>query len=219
MEGGVFLDNFLLILELIGTVSFAVSGGMVAIHKKTDIFGVLLLAAVTAVGGGITRDVILGKTPPTAFINKNYVLIALATAFVLFFIAKTNQKKYQQYEMQIFIINNIFDAIGLGIFTVVGVQVGQQAEQGENLFFCLFLGVVTAIGGGMIRDLMLKEVPFVLEKQVYAVACLLGGASYWYLTKFSALEIDVISVISIIVVFTIRMLATKYEWNLPKAIE
>ncbi len=213
------MDNFLLILELIGTVSFAVSGGMVAIHKKTDIFGVLLLAAVTAVGGGITRDVILGKTPPTAFINKNYVLIALATAFVLFFIAKTNQKKYQQYEMQIFIINNIFDAIGLGIFTVVGVQVGQQAEQGENLFFCLFLGVVTAIGGGMIRDLMLKEVPFVLEKQVYAVACLLGGASYWYLTKFSALEIDVISVISIIVVFTIRMLATKYEWNLPKAIE
>ncbi|ONI40353.1 hypothetical protein AN639_04890 [Candidatus Epulonipiscium fishelsonii] len=213
------MDNFLLMLELIGTISFALSGGMIAIHKKTDFFGVLLLAAVTAVGGGIIRDLIVGKTPPTAFINQIYVLIALATAFILFLCARSNQEKYRQYEIQISTINNIFDAIGLGIFTVVGVQVGQQAEQGENLFFCLFLGVVTAIGGGMIRDLMLKEIPFVLEKQVYAVACLFGGACYWYLTELSSIESDVISIISISIVFAIRMLATKYKWNLPKAIE
>ncbi len=214
-----WLATFLVLLELVGTVSFALSGAMQAIGKRTDFFGVLFLGVVTAVGGGIFRDVLLGKVPPTVFMEEIYVLTALATGVVVFCVIRKIRKAYELYQQQVVMINNIFDAMGLGIFTVVGIEAAQNAQHGENLFFCLFLGLITGIGGGVLRDLMLQEIPFVLKKRIYAVASLLGGCTYWVCTHVVPLEIPIATMASVGVVFTVRMLATKYQWNLQKAID
>lgn len=214
-----WLHPFFMTLELVGTASFALSGAMLAIQKRTDFFGVLFLSVVTAVGGGIIRDILLGKVPPTAFVQEIYVLTALATGALVFCGIRKFRTAYGQFQQQVLIINNIFDAMGLGIFTVVGVQAAQSAQHGDNLFFCLFLGLVTGIGGGVLRDLMLQEIPFVLKKRIYAVASLLGSFSYWLCTHVMPLDIPAATVISASMVFVVRMLATKYQWNLPKAID
>lgn len=206
-------------LEILGTISFAISGAMAAIRKKTDFFGVLFLGVITAVGGGISRDLLLGKTPPTAFTQWQYVLAALAAAAVLFAIAYRHQEQYRQKQMLVDTVNNIFDAIGLGIFSSVGVQAVWEAGQGENLFLCLFLGMVTGIGGGLLRDLMLQEIPFVLTKRIYAVAALLGALCEWFMMKSLPTHRSVGMTLSIALVFLVRMLATKYHWDLPKAME
>ncbi len=214
-----FAETVFLSTELIGTVSFAISGSMVSIQKRTDFFGVLFLGAVTAVGGGIFRDLLIGTTPPIAFVNRKYVLIALLTSLILFIVVRCAREQYIKWEQHLGTINNIFDAIGLGIFSVVGVQAGIRSGQADNLFFCLFLGLATGVGGGIIRDLMLCEIPFVLKKRIYAVATLLGGGSYWCLAYLLSQDVATSSAISVLLVFTIRMLATKYRWSLPKAIE
>ncbi len=214
-----WVDSLFFSMEMIGTASFALSGAMIAIQKKADVFGVLFLAAVTAVGGGIFRDMLIGRTPPMAFVDGKYVLTAFAIALLLFVIVRGNRERYGEREIQINNVNNIFDAMGLGAFTVTGVQTAQAAGHGENLFLCLFLGLMTGVGGGIIRDLMLQEIPFVLKKRIYAVASLLGGLCYWTIHRFLPEQMLLASGISVAIVFTIRMLATKYQWNLPKAIE
>ncbi len=214
-----FAETVFLSTELIGTVSFAISGSMVAIQKRTDFFGVLFLGAATAVGGGIFRDLLLGNTPPIAFIDRKYVLIALLTSLILFVAVRCAREQYIKWEQHLGTINNVFDAIGLGIFAVVGVQAGIRSGQSDNLFFCLFLGLVTGVGGGITRDLMLCEIPFVLKKRIYAVATLLGSGSYWCLTQIFSQDVATASAVSVLLVFVIRMLSTKYRWSLPKAIE
>lgn len=208
-----------LILELIGTISFSLSGAMTAIQKNTDIFGILFLGAVTAVGGGILRDVLLGNVPPAAFIERKYVMTALGSALILFLLVSGHQSQYRKWGKLVSNINNIFDAIGLGIFSVVGVQTVQTAGLGDNFFLCLFLGMTTGVGGGVIRSLMLLEVPIVLTKRIYAVASLLGSAAYWALIRTYPDAPFTVSIASSSLVFVVRMLATKYRWDLPRAME
>jgi len=206
-------------LEILGTISFALSGAMAAIRKKADFFGVLFLGVTTAVGGGITRDLLLGKTPPTAFCERQYVFVALASATVLFVVVYKYQKQYRKKQALVDTINNIFDAIGLGVFSVVGVQAAQEAGQGENLFLCMFLGMVTGVGGGLLRDIMLQDIPFVLTKHIYAVASLLGALCDWWMAKVYPEQRSFGMALSIAIVFAVRMLATRYRWDLPKAIK
>lgn len=147
---------------------------MVAIDKGTDIFGVLLMAVFTALGGGTLRDVLIGHFPPRMFTNFHYVLLSCICAVTVFIIARIFKERYIERERLIEQVNNVFDAIGLGIFAVSGARIGMEAGFADNIFLTTFLGTTTAIGGGMLRDVLLQEMPFVLKKRVYAVAAIVG---------------------------------------------
>lgn len=204
--------------DILGTISFAISGAMVAVKKRTDLFGVLFLGILTAVGGGILRDVLLGSFPPRAFVDGRYVAIAAGAALLLFLVARICKAHYIEKENLVDGINNVFDAIGLGVFSVTGVQVAEAAGQGDNLFFAVFLGLVTGIGGGLMRDVTVKEIPFVLKKRIYAVASMLGALCYCLLQR-AGMGKSWAAALGMTLVFAVRMLATYFKWNLPKALD
>lgn len=207
--------NFLNMIEVLGTIAFAISGAMIAIRKQVDLFGVILLGMTTAVGGGITRDVILGYTPPRVFNSLPILGIAFMTAVIVFGVGYFFQDKYRKNQLTVDRINNIFDALGLGLFTVMGMDVAKGAEI-SNMVILIFFGVVTGVGGGLIRDLMVNEIPFILKKDIYAVASIAGGIFY-YVAGCNGVSHTVAVIGTIVVVVVLRMLATRYQWNLPKA--
>lgn len=205
------------ILEIIGTISFAISGAMIAIQKKVDIFGVLFLGIITAFGGGLIRDIILGNVPPAMFRNTKYLVFASIASLIVFLTASLFKNKYIQNELLIDTINNIFDAVGLGAFSVIGAQLTIQLYKDAGTFLIIVMGMITGIGGGLLRDLLVREIPFVLKKRVYAVAAILGAATYYLLLHFTFSWLAM--VIGVFVTFSLRMLSTVFKWNLPKAIE
>ena len=204
------------LVELVGTIAFSLSGAMTAIKHKLDIFGILLLSSTTALGGGVIRDLIIGITPPMMFRDYKYLLAAVVSSAILFFIARTANAQYHAKETDIEAYINVFDALGLGAFTVTGIQAGIQAGFADNGFLLIFLALVTGIGGGILRDLFVQQMPLVFRRRIYGLADILGGCLY--LTLYSLhISTVVISAVVILMVFTIRMLATKYHWNLPTA--
>ena len=203
--------------EWIGTAAFAVSGAMVAIDRGADLFGVLLLAVITAVGGGTLRDVLIGCFPPRMFASSEYVLLAVVCALAVFVLARALKERYFASELMIGAINNVFDAIGLGIFAVSGARIGMEAGFANNGFLVTFLGMTTAVGGGMIRDVLLQEMPFVLKKRVYAVAAIAGALSYWVLETLGMAPALAYG-IGWAVTVSLRLMATVFRWNLPKAL-
>ncbi len=203
--------------EAIGTAAFAVSGAMVAIDKGTDIFGVLLMAVFTALGGGTLRDVLIGHFPPRMFTNFHYVLLACICALAVFIIARIFKERYIERERLIEQVNNVFDAIGLGIFAVSGARIGMEAGFADNIFLTTFLGTTTAIGGGMLRDVLLQEMPFVLKKRVYAVAAIVGALGYALLMRMGMNSVMAYA-LGMMATIAVRILATVFRWNLPKAI-
>ena len=205
------------ILEIIGTISFAISGAMIAIQKKVDIFGVLFLGIITAFGGGLIRDITLGNVPPAMFRNTKYLIFASIASLIVFLTASLFKNKYIQNELLIDTINNIFDAVGLGAFSVIGAQLTIQLYKDAGTFLIIVMGMITGIGGGLLRDLLVREIPFVLKKRVYAVAAILGAATYYVLLHFTFSWLAM--VIGVFVTFSLRMLSTVFKWNLPKAIE
>jgi uncharacterized membrane protein YeiH len=210
-----FAEFVYFIFEMIGTVAFAVSGAMVAIQKKVDIFGVIVLSVVTALGGGIVRDIIMGSLPPRMFSDYRYVLGAVITSVAVFIVAYIFRKEYQKRVKIVDSINNIFDAIGLGVFTVTGAQVAIESGFKVNGILVVCLGVVTGIGGGLIRDVMLTEIPFVLKKRIYAIASIAGGILY-YVMYVHSVDVALTAICSVALTFTIRILATVFKWDLPK---
>lgn len=222
-----FNDIFLAI-EILGVISFAVAGAIVAIDKETDIFGVVFLSLMTCFGGGIIRDITIGKNPPAFFRELQYqVLIAIGVALFVFILARLFKKQYVKRERLVLNVNNYIDALAIGIFSVSGVQTclnfftarGREA----GFMLCAVLGMMSAVGGGMIRDLILRDIPFILRKRVYALAALIGASLYYVLIikvfpgNPVAKVISQVGCISLVVI--IRVLATKLKWNLPKAIE
>lgn len=203
--------------EALGTAAFAVSGAMVAIDKGTDIFGVLLMAVFTALGGGTLRDVLIGHFPPRMFTNFHYVLLACICALAVFIIARIFKERYIERERLIEQVNNVFDAIGLGIFAVSGARIGMEAGFADNIFLTTFLGTTTAIGGGMLRDVLLQEMPFVLKKRVYAVAAIVGALGYALLMRMGMNSVMAYA-LGMMATIAVRILATVFRWNLPKAI-
>lgn len=201
---------------LIGTAAFAVSGAMSAVSRKLDMFGVVFVGAVTALGGGVVRDVLLGNLPPVMFRNYSYLITAVFFSLAVFFSAYFFKEKYSASAAAIDKINNVFDAAGLGPFTVMGVDAAIASGFGSNCFFCIFLGMTTGIGGGIFRDMLTASTPSVLKKHVYAVASIAGACLYYFLYVFSfssALSL----IFSSLLVFLIRILATHYKWNFPTA--
>ena len=190
-----------LIIELIGTIAFSISGAMVGIRRKMDIFGVLVLGVVTAVGGGMMRDVILGKTP-SAFVKPIYVEVAVISALAPFLLLSINKRlMHSKYQTLYAGLMFLMDSVGLGIFTAVGVSTGWTAGYHDNMFFLSFLGVLTGVGGGL------------LVKHVYACASI-AGAICCVLAYRSWGQIPAL-VIGTVVVLVIRIGAAHYRWNLP----
>ena len=222
------LDTILLAIEIVGVISFAVAGAVVAIDKETDIFGVVFLALMTCFGGGIIRDITIGRNPPAFFRElTSQVAIAVGVALFVFLLARLFKKHYVQKEQQVLNVNNYIDALAIGIYSVSGVQICIEffAAKGESAGFllCAVLGMLTAVGGGLIRDIILRDIPFILRKRVYALATLIGASLYYLLVAVLFPDNKVIEIVSqlvcITLVFVIRVLATKLKWNLPKAIK
>lgn len=205
----------MLVLEIIGTVSFAISGAVVAIKARLDIFGVAFIGAVTAIGGGVMRDVLLGKHPATVFSNLHIFAIAVGTALAVFVVTYANRRRFDVLEGKVEHINNVFDAIGLAVFSVMGVEAAFAAGFPDNMLFCVALGMLTGIGGGIFRDILTDTTPFVFKKHIYAIASILGSCAY-YLLRLYLDNLTVGAVISMLLVFTVRMLATRYRWSLPR---
>lgn len=212
-------EVFFLILEIAGTISFAISGAMAAVEKCVDLFGVIFLGVTTSLAGGIIRDVVIGRVPPVAFSDYKYMAIAIVTSLIVFILARVYHEHYKDNLELINTINNVFDAAGLGAFTITGANVAMGMGYRSNGFFMIFLAMITGIGGGVLRDLMIGEIPFVLRKRIYAVASLAGGFVYYLLSVKFRMETMSAAFVGIAIVFGLRMLATIFKWNLPKAFE
>ena len=208
------MDTFIFVLEIIGTVAFASSGAMTAIEKKMDIFGVNILGATTAVGGGMMRDIILGVTPPAAFSQPVYILFSILTSTLLFTIVYTNPEilhsriKSRYYDK----IMLWCDTAGLGIFTVVGIQTASRILPQDNPFFFVFIGVLTGVGGGVLRDIMAGETPYILVREIYASAAIAGGITC--VVCGSTMGEATATVLGLTVTVVIRSLAAYFHWNL-----
>lgn len=208
------MDTFIFVLEIIGTVAFASSGAMTAIEKKMDIFGVNILGATTAVGGGMMRDIILGVTPPAAFSQPVYILFSILTSTLLFAIVYTNPEilhsriKNRYYDK----IMLWCDTAGLGIFTVVGIQTASRILPQDNPFFFIFIGVLTGVGGGVLRDIMAGETPYILVREIYASAAIAGGITC--VVCGSSMGEATATVLGLTVTVVIRSLAAYFHWNL-----
>lgn len=200
--------------EVVGTVAFAASGAMIAIDRELDLFGVLFLGITAAVGGGIVRDLFLGVTPPSAFRNPVYVAIAAATALAVFLFAWLRQNQYRRQYAHLDHMINLLDAVGLGVFGVIGVESAMTAGHGQSVFLCAFMGMTTGVGGGILRDVFSRAVPAVLKKRIYAVAVIIGSLAYYYLRK-TALPVLVCMIAGTLVTVVIRLCSTRFHWDLP----
>ena len=209
------MDYLMIFLEILGTIAFSFSGAIEAMKKEMDMLGVLVLGLVTAVGGGIIRDVLIGQLPPASFQNPRNALIAIAVAFIAFLIgaAVSKRKKNVQHTIwnQVLLIS---DAVGLGTFTVLGIRYVQEISGYDNPALLLFVGVVTGVGGGLIRDVFAGNVPYIFRKHVYATASIAGAAAYLCLQNTGHLGFAAVA--SVIAVLVLRLLAAHFEWNLPR---
>lgn len=202
------------IMEMLGTIAFAASGAMVGVRKRMDIFGVCVLGFVTAVGGGMVRDVILGITPPNVFRNPSYALVAVTTSLIVFTVVYVKRDVMDGRFKNIYDKSMlIMDTIGLAIFTVVGVNIGIQQGYIEKIFLLAFVGTITGVGGGLMRDVMAGEPPYIFVKHIYASASVVGSIVCVYMYRiFGAVESMILACAAILI---IRYLAAKYHWNLP----
>ena len=199
-------------LELIGTVAFAISGAVVGIQKKMDIFGVAILAMTTAVGGGIIRDVILNITPPAAFRNPVFTLSSIGIGIIVFVIYRHHfeMQKHAVYD----VLLRIMDAIGLSLFTVIGVETAYIHVADANAYLAIFVGVLTGVGDGILRDVLAGNTPYVFVKHFYACASLIGAvvcAVCWsWLGSLPSM------LFGAGMIMVLRNMAVHYRWSLPK---
>lgn len=200
------------ILELLGTVAFAISGAIVGIQKKMDIFGVAILAMTTAVGGGIIRDIILNITPPAAFRNPVFTFSAIGTGIIVFFFVKQHLHLHKQALYEILL--RIMDAIGLGLFTVNGVEVAYTNAAETNVFLAVFVGVLTGVGGGVLRDILAGDKPYIFTKHFYACASLTGAVLCALCWPWLGSVLSML--LGAVVILVLRNMAAHYHWSLPK---
>ncbi|MBQ8746917.1 MAG: trimeric intracellular cation channel family protein [Clostridia bacterium] len=203
------------VMEWIGTIAFAVSGALVAIKCSLDLFGVLIVGCVTAVGGGITRDLLLGRVPPQIFFSPYILFVALITSLGVFAIAYIYRKKFESLRERIESINVFFDALGLAAFSITGVEIACGSGYTEHVIFTITLGVLTGVGGGVLRDVLVNEKPYVLTRHVYAVASIVGCLVYYVMRiGFDYRVIGTFAAVGVTIV--IRLLAARFHWKLPK---
>jgi uncharacterized membrane protein YeiH len=192
------------LIDLIGTMAFAISGVLTAFHKRLDPFGVFIIAFVTAVGGGTLRDMLIGRTPVGWMQDINYVyVIGLGYIIALIF-----RKKLDRLRTSLF----LFDTIGLGVFTLIGLEKGIEVHL--HPVICIALGTMTACFGGVIRDILCNEIPVIFRREIYATICIFGGVVFFAL-KYFQINNDLLYLITSLVIIAVRLLAVKYKWYLP----
>ena len=210
------MDGLIIVIfEIIGTIAFAVSGALIAVSCSLDLFGVVFMGCVTACGGGIIRDILIGKVPPSVFDNSYIIFIATLSAIAVFIIAYINRHHFDTLREKLEKINNVFDAIGLSVFSVVGVEVAISSGFDDKKLFCILMGMLTGVGGGILRDVFADKTPYVFKKHIYAIASLLGSGLY-YVLRVTVGNVVLSASLAMILVFSVRMLATIYLWKLPK---
>jgi len=193
-----------LTIDILGTIAFAISGVLVAMEKRLDLFGVFIIAFVTAIGGGTLRDLLIGNTPVGWMKDFTYVItIFISVVFAIIFV---NKLKYLRKSLF------LFDTIGIGLYTMVGVEKGLEAELLPVM--CIFLGTMTACFGGVIRDILCNEIPVIFRKEIYATACILGALSYFLIVQFPVKE-EYAYISGILVVILLRLLAVRFKISLP----
>ncbi|MGV3589856.1 MAG: trimeric intracellular cation channel family protein [Adhaeribacter sp.] len=199
------LQSLYYVLELAGTFAFAISGATAARKRHLDLFGICALAFTVACGGGIIRDLCIGATPPAGLSNWRYIVVAIVatglTVGLFSFVQRLNRPVL------------FFDAVGLSLFAVTGAQ--KALSYGHNGEVAILLGITTAVGGGVIRDILLNRVPVILEKEIYASAALLGSAIVVLGNYLKWGAGGWVAIIALIVCFTLRILALRFHWNLP----
>ncbi len=195
---------FYFLMDLLGTVAFAISGVLVAMDKRLDLFGVFIIAFVTAIGGGTLRDLLIGNTPVAWMLESTYIITIIGTVIL----AIIFREKIRYLRKSLF----LFDTLGIGLYTMVGIEKGLSA----NLLpvMCIILGTITASFGGVIRDILCNEIPVIFRKEIYATACVLGGLSYFLLRKLP-LDDEYVYIASILIVIGIRLVVVKYKIALP----
>ena len=205
-DSALSIEFFIYVLDLFGTMAFAVTGAFKAIEHKADIVGIIILATITGVAGGTIRDVILGKELPNSLIDPSYVIITVVSAIVIFLL-HSKMKKHWNIFLK-------FDAIGLGVFTVIGATFAYNMF-GMNFLVIVLSGMLTAIGGGILRDVFVSQTPIVFVKELYASASFLGAAVF-YLVILLTNDVYVGTISGLLLATGLRMVAMKYNWNLPK---
>lgn len=191
------------IIEILGTIAFAISGSLTAMSKKLDPFGVFIIGFVTAVGGGTLRDIMIGKTPVTWMLRLDYVYLIVFG----FLLAVIFRKKLDRLRISLF----LFDTIGLGVFTLIGLQKG--LETGLHPVICIALGTMTACFGGVIRDILCNEIPVIFRREIYATICIFGGIMFFALKELHLNE-DVLYLITAAIMIALRLLAVHFRWSL-----
>lgn len=192
-------------IETLGTISFAISGSFAAMQRRLDPFGVMIIAFVTSIGGGTLRDLLLGDTPVAWMRDVNYCLLILLTSIATIFF-KTQIGKFK---VTLF----MFDSLGLGLFTLLGIQKGIMFGLSPGI--CIALGTITGCFGGIIRDTLLNTIPLIFRKEIYATACILGGILYFALRSFQLTE-EVNTIVVIAFIFVLRIVAVRFRLALPK---
>ena len=206
--------TIIFITEVIGTIAFAVSGALIAVRRSLDLFGVILVGCITSVGGGMLRDVFLGECPPRIFSNPGILAIAAMTSVIVFVISFCNASKFEALQKRIETVNNFFDAVGLAAFSITGTEIACNSGFSDNALFAILMGLLTGIGGGIIRDILVDKTPYVLKKHIYALASILGCGVYYFIRISS--EKIIATIVATVVIILIRMLAAKFHWKLPR---
>jgi len=211
------INTTMFILEIFGTIAFAISGALAGIKKEMDILGVTIIAIVTATAGGAIRDITLGITPPSVFRNPIYLIVILITVIIFLFglrLRKINSSLITKPIRFLEILINLSDAIGLGVFTVSGVSLAISNGYGNNIFLVLFVGTITGVGGGILRDVFTMRVPSVFVRHIYALASMIGALIFFILRTYIYRGLAMVTAVVIIVI--IRFISHKYKLSLPK---
>jgi uncharacterized membrane protein YeiH len=200
-------SEFLNIIDILGTFAFAVSGAMSAMEKKLDAFGILIISFVTAIGGGTIRDILVGNLPVNWLQNNTAILIIFSAAVLSMLFGR----HFRQLNKALF----LFDALGLGFFTIIGIEIGLKS--GFSPGVCIALGTISACFGGVLRDVLLNKLPLIFHKEIYALACIIGGIVYYFMKKININE-DISKVVCILLIFAIRLIAYRFKLSLPRMV-
>lgn len=211
------ITTTMFILEILGTIAFSVSGALAGIRKEMDILGVAIIAIVTATAGGAIRDITLGITPPSVFRNPIYLIVVLITVTIFLLglrLRKFNSPLVTKPIRFLEILINISDAIGLGVFTISGVSVAISSGYGDNVFLVLFVGTITGVGGGILRDVFTMRIPSIFVRHIYALASMIGALIFFILRTYIYRSLAM--VISVVIIVIIRFISHRYKLSLPK---
>ena len=198
-------ENFTLAIEILGTIAFAMSGSFAAMQKRLDPFGVLIIAFITSVGGGTIRDLLLDVA--VFWMHDMLICTVIIVSAVFSMIFKSIEKKFK-------VTMFLFDSFGLGLFTIIGIQKGMNADL--HPLMCLTLGTITGCFGGISRDILLNRIPLIFRKEIYATACIVGGGIFLLLVKYTTLSFTFVQIFTILLIVAIRTFAVKYHWQIPK---